>query len=145
LTPFKAIPEAFIANYSLFTHRKISQFPGHKKEIYGVPLPARIEHVVKTARVISDTDRVFKFFFRGDSKQDKSFSLAFSRFLLGLKSYPHDPERQKRRWDLESRKIIGMLKSKKGYFERIKQTRNAENIQKTIDKWEQLRKEHLKP
>lgn len=105
-TPFLKAPAEMWFNYSLFKKRKIEAFPGQKKKLLGVSLPARTEELLRQVRLINEIDRAL------EARNRSGWIAAVIRPLIG-RSYPVDIAKQKRWWTFSWNLRIRELKKQR--------------------------------
>jgi len=142
-TPFLSMPFELTLNYSLFRNRPITEVRGTRGDILGVPLPKRMEHLLRAIAPLNTADRVIEA--GSDRFADSAWSramLAAMRLLIG-KPYPVNYQSQVAWWDIHTAKRIGMLSGLKRMYEKRGDDFNAGVVQNEIDKLHTLRDEHL--
>jgi hypothetical protein len=135
VSPFLKMPVELWFNYDLFRRRPVRDFPekpqpvkgigglpvvgpiaseikadiiGEKEKVIGIPLPARVAHVVRNFRLFNEIDRTLMAFDR-----DGFFGM-MRRIGFGRASYSANSERQRKRWTFETRaRILEMKKQRK--------------------------------
>lgn len=128
-SPFAKIGPELLWNYNLFTKRKISEFEGQTKEVVGVPLFSRVEHVLRNIRTINEIDRTLQTF-------DRQGWVGMMRPLFG-RTYPVDRVKQQKYWTFNMRKRIAELKRQRKRAEVRGEKGNFDRLNKLIEEAEQ--------
>jgi hypothetical protein len=97
--PTIKIPVELLRNHKLFGEpdRKIERFKGEKKNVLGVPVSARAEHLLRSMRVINDGHKILQRL-KGEGPMVEKVAKQFAEHLIGFNSYPVNFEEQRKRW-----------------------------------------------
>jgi len=115
VSPFAKLPWELLENYNLFRKRPISEFKGHMGHMYDREIQPHIEHILRTVRIINETDKMWGALVT--RKGEVSKAEAGLRVLVG-KVYPYRPEKQKKWWVFNANKRIGRLTTIRSYSEK---------------------------
>jgi len=138
ISPLAKFPIEIWYNYNLFQKRHISEFPGHRKKLLGLNLPARVDHLLRQIRVFNEADRIIEAF------GERGAVEGFARLLAG-RTYPVDIKRQREWWDYAQGLRVSELK---GLLRRAKKEGNDYNInvlENQIANLEEARNERVSP
>ncbi len=108
-----------------------------------MPLDKRIDHVLRSVRLINETDRFIEATIPSDDRKTAALGRAALRVFFG-KSYPQDPAKQRTFWEIKTAKDLAYLKAKKRQYEAAGDEGNLENVKEKIKELEDLRKKHLR-
>lgn len=157
LTPYIRVPGELLANYNLFQGRKIRRMEGETGHIrLGVPavsyvgeafapgkfsvnteLDVRLEHLLRSMRVLNESDKLLGEFNAELGGGLKSGTL---RMLFG-KTYPVNVDKQRRKWAYEINFRIAELSAVRSWGEVTKNQRNIDKATAEIEKLRALKKE----
>lgn len=151
--PGAKLPFELLSNYSFFSGKKI-QRAGHQGQLLGmekvlnkagIGLDKRVEHLLRSARVINEADRVIMTMVKEyGGVSPKSFAYAGLRALFG-KTYPTNMQDQIRLWDYVTGKQLGELTGARRAAEKYGGDRyNIKAIDRQIKELTDLREKHLK-
>lgn len=99
ITPFAKVPFELFFNKDLFTGADIESYTGafEKSKFAGVPMPKKLQHVLKNIRFISEAEKIMaasdKLGWTGglSTKEGEDVPTWLKRFFFGVKSYPINP------------------------------------------------------
>jgi hypothetical protein len=136
LTPILKVPSEVLANYDLWRRRPISEIPGQTRKLIGVPLPARVEHMFRSVRLLNEIDRTIASFDAkyGGGIAQRAFR-AGGRAMFG-KPYPVSHEAQLRAWDFETQFRLRELGLARARFKRDNDRANLERAEKAMQSTE---------
>lgn len=138
-SPLQKVPIELLFNYNQFTKRKIREFPGQRKKLIGVTIPtpasAKIAHFLRNIRVLNEIDRLLQ-------AHDRDGWLSVIWRTLGLKSYPADFQKQKKRWTFDIQKRVRFAKSRLSLAKKRGERKNIELLERAIALGEQNLKEN---
>lgn len=104
LSPVIRAPLEQLMNEDWFRGKPIAGFPGEMVQFMGVPMPARMAHLVRNLVIVAQVDRGF---FQGD----RDFLQGMSNLLTGIRTYKQDPVHQLKSYFLHQQKESGMLEN----------------------------------
>ena len=107
--PFK-IPTELITGREIFYEKPIELYPGQRKKLLGVNLPANLAYLARQSRGVTEIDRTLKRLGRVHGGQEKGEE-ALASILLGAKTYHFSPEREASQRFFETIKAMGIIKS----------------------------------
>lgn len=104
LSPIIKAPIEQLMNEDWFRGKPIVNFPGEMVQFMGVPMPARMAHLVRNLVIVAQVDRGF-------FQDDRDFLQGMSNLLTGIRTYKQDPVRQLKSYFLHQQKEAGMLEN----------------------------------
>jgi hypothetical protein len=91
-------------NEDWFRAKPIVGFPGEMVQFMGVPMPARMAHLIRNLIIVAQVDRGF-------FQDDRDFLQGMSNLLTGIRTYKQDPVRQLKSYFLRQQKTAGMMEN----------------------------------
>lgn len=137
----KIHPELWF-NFSLFQKRKIREYPGQKKKLLGVSLPAKVDHFLRIIRQINTTDRILKTMFPDEGATPGTIGWGFFQLMAG-KIYPQDPEKQAKWWKYGIDRNIRYMKGKLKGAKKRGDTGEVRTLEREIKRLEDVKRKHL--
>jgi len=156
-TPYLRVPMELLSNFNLFQRRKIQRMPDETARVrLGVPglspaveafapgklsvqatLPVKLEHALRSVRIINETDKLL-----GEFNQELGGGLrsGITRTLFG-KTYPVNVEKQRKKWAYEINFRIAELSAVRSWGEITKNEGNIAKAEAEIEKLKALKQE----
>jgi hypothetical protein len=110
LSPAVKIPIELGTGEELYYKKPISLYPGQRREMLGVDVPAQLGYLMRQWRGVTEAERLKRRLDRTEGAGPTAAEIVRS-VLLGARSYSFDPEREAGQRFFETIKQMGILKS----------------------------------
>jgi len=130
VSPLIKSPFELFSNYSFFYEREIEQFPGEKGDVFGIPIPKKLEYAIKQIRPIKEYEKLFGL----DKAEPPSIPDRLRVFFGGSYIREFDEGNQKDIYDMIKGKELGLIKKEMKKARRAGKDSKAESYADLIER-----------
>jgi len=132
LNPFVRVPLEAMSGREFYYDRKISEYPGQRRDVLGQAIDPRLEYAMRQLRIVSEPIRVAKRFQQAEGPAEKAKAAAL-QFTAGARAYPIDTKKEAANRFFDEIAKITRVKSDIKRAERTGKVKEVERLTRLLE------------